>query len=211
MNTIEKMLVGCIEMSDFFEQLNKDVELQEELRNLLPTDAVNNPDHALWEKYSYSAAKKYDFDFLKQLRACCRFDLSISDNLNIFGSIRCIYCFVHPTLICTKKYEDSFDLYLDVVKDCYDGPEVRYLVEQIIQNALPLKTKKARITQARLELAHQFHLADKKRPRWIQGPEWPMGLHSPMNYVLQKRMGESMQYIFEDFDTKESRIIIQYY
>lgn len=142
MNTIEKMLVGCIEMSDFFEQLNKDVELQEELRNLLPTDAVNNPDHALWEKYSYSAAKKYDFDFLNQLRACCRFDLSISDNLNIFGSIRCIYCFVHPTLICTKKYEDSFDLYLDVVKDCYDGPEVRYLVEQIIQNALPMKTKK---------------------------------------------------------------------
>ena len=38
-----------------------------------------------------------------------------------------------------------------------------------------------------------------------------MGEKSPMKYVGQKRMGEMVQYYFEDVDTGDTEIVEQYY
>lgn len=211
MNAIERLLTGEMEMSVFLSLVETDAALQEQLRNLVPSEAVNNPDHELWKKYSYWAVAQFEFDFYMRLMSCYRFDLSLGDNLNIFSSIRRFYFYTHPTLTCTTKYEDAFDLYLDVVKDCYDGPEVRELVQKIVYDAIPEKTKKARREKARLEIENQFHINGKNKPRWIQGPEWPMGQSSPMEFISQKRSKEYVEYLFEDFDTKKQRLIVQHY
>ena len=211
MNIIEDFLMGRMDMPEFLALLETDLTLQGQLRNLVPYDAVNNPDHEIWKKYSYGALSQFEFDCYARLMSCYRFDLSLGDNLNIFGFIRRFYCYSHPNITCTKKYDDAFNLYLDVIKDCYDGPEVRHFVERIIYDALTVKPKKARIAKARFEMENMFHLADKSKPRWIQGPEWPMGQHSPMRFVSQKRSKEFTEYIFEDFDTKKQRIITQHY
>ena len=78
-------------------------------------------------------------------------------------------------------------------------------------DALPLKYKKQRIQQAKRDIEEQFHVVDKKRPRWIQGPEWPMGTHSPMMFISQKRSGEVVRYTFKDVDTDEIRVVEEYY
>lgn len=211
MSTIELMLTGHIEMEEFISLLTQDPILQNDVRNLIPQDAVDNPEHAFWKQISYESLKKNNYDFLAFLSWMCRFDGTISDNLNIFGAVRSAYSYYCPQLNVTGKYRDAFGLYLEVVKDCFDGPEVRLVVNQIIQDALRQKVKSKKKQQAKNAIVDQFHIADKKKPRWIQGPEWPAGSNSPMAFVSQKKQGSAVCYEFIDVDTGETRMIKQFY
>lgn len=214
MNTqtmIENMLTGQIEMRVFVAALKSDAALQDYMRSLIPNDAINNPQHPLWAKTAYESYKRNGFDFLRFLNWICKFDDSLGDNLNIFSCVSKVYTHTHPQIVCTKKYDEAFDLYLDAIKDCYDGPEVRSVVEQIVYSALGEKTKGRRIKMAKEAVKEQFHLSENKRPRWIHGPEWPMGEHSPMAFVSQTRKGECVYYCFVDVDSNETKTITQFY
>lgn len=211
MNWIEEMLIGKIDMAKFLSVLKSDTSLQNELRTLVPEEARDNPACDLWKKYSYPTLEKYEFDLYELLISMSRLDGSISDNLNVFSRISKIYSFVHPGVVCTKRYEELFDLYLDATRDSMDGPEVKHIVERVILNAMRLSTKSNRRKQAKSEIDQQFHIVDKKKPRWIQGPEWPMGVRTPMMFNSQKRCGEAVEYCFIDVDTGETRTVIQYY
>lgn len=211
MDYINLMLTGKIEMSEFIKQLQTNSDLQQEIHDLIPPDAVFDMNHPIWECASYKAFVKSDFDMMKHLKRLFHFDGTIADNLNIFGSLKAVYRYEHPDTPFTTQYHDAFDLYLDVVKDCSDGPEVGHLVERIIVDALKFKTKKQRLTYAKAEVQELFQCEGSKRPRWIQGPEWPMGEDSPMVFISQKRHGESVEYIFKDSKTKQERIIVQYH
>ena len=211
MNIIEQMLIGEMEMKKFVKLLHTDINLQNELRALVPADAINNEDHTLWKRIGYNTFRKHKFDLVSVLACICKFDGTIGDNLNIWSTVETVYKFNHPDLVCTKRYEESFDLYLDVIQDCYDGPEVEHIVETIVQNALQYKTKKMRIATAKNDVREAFHVEDRKRPYWIQGPEWPMGAQSPMKFNSRKRVGEFVQYYFVDVDTGEGRTVEQFY
>lgn len=211
MGNIQSMLSGKMEMREFIKLLKMDPITQEEVKNLVPKEAINNADHGFWKNIAFSSLKNNNFDFIRFLQWKSKFDGTIEDNLNIFGSIRRAYLFYDSDFKCTSIYEDKFDLMLDVIKDCFDGPEVSNLIEEIIIKSLSLKTKKQRIAYAKSEVHTKFHVEGKKRPRWIQGPEWPMGKHSPMEYVETKRRGEQVQYIFRDVDTNDIRIVTQMY
>lgn len=211
MNEIELMLTGQIGIKTFLAQLKADFALQQQLRNLLPIEAIDNKDYALWKRISFDTFKKYNFDLYYLLIKMFRFNDSIADNLNIFGTIKSVYCYSHPNTVCTTMYSDMFNLYLSVIKDCFDGPEVRAHVYKIIEEAYALRTKKARIEKAKNDIRVLFHQDDSLRPRWIHGPEWPMGIYSPMKFIKQKSFGESVKYIFKDVDTGEEKSIVQFY
>ena len=211
MNIIEKMLTGQLEMSEFIVLLKDNREIQNAIKTLVPKDAVDNKENSLWKKLSFDTLKRYNFNLLALLSQMCRFDNSIPDNLNIFATIRRVYCFSCPDLVCTKKYEEMFGLYLDAIRDCFDGPEVRSLVYEIIEKAFLMDTKKKRLEQAKEDIKKYFHIVDARRPRWINGPEWPMGDQSPMCFISQKHCKESVQYHFKDIDKGTTRIIEQYY
>lgn len=211
MNTIELLLSGQMEMSEFTSILKSDQSLQNQIKEFVPQEAVDNPSHIFWKQIGYKALENTEFDFYKLLLRLGKFNGTIGDNLNIFDIIRRGYTYHHPEINCTEKYTAAFDLYLDTIRDCFDGPEVRHVVERIIQDALPLKTKSKRTQQARAEVKAQFHLEDKKRPRWIQGAEWPMGENSPMAFISQKRHGELVEYFFRDADTGYERTVTQFY
>ena len=86
------------------------------------------------------------------------------------------------------------------------------MVEQIIQKAITSSnTKTKRRSFAKSVVKAAFHVVDRKRPRWIQGPEWPMGTDSPMMFIEQKRHGEEVRYMFQDVTTGEKRVVIQWY
>ena len=210
-NVLEQMLTGKMAMCAFVSLLRTDDHLQMYIRALIPAEAVNSRQHAFWKRISYEAFRRNQFDFIKFLYSVCRFDGSVGDNLNVFSFIKNVYTYSQPDFKCTTLYQEAFDLYFDVVKDCYDGPEVRHIVDQIIHEALLRKTKREKILFVKDAISSQFHLVDKKRPRWIQGAEWPMGMYSPMGFVNQCRNAESVQYQFVDVDTTEVRFIEQFY
>ena len=211
MTVLEKMLSGQIEMSEYLYLLTSDFDLQDELSSIIPKDAIGNSTHPLWQRIAYSFLLEYGFDLYNCIISFHRLDDSLGDNLNIFGLINRIYAYTNPDFTFTTKYHDAFELYLDVVKDCYDGPEVEELVNDIIKECLILKTKSGRKKAGQKKILELFHVVDKNKPRWIQGAEWPMGVNSPMKFLKQERRKEQVEYLFIDVDTKEERTIIQYY
>lgn len=211
MNTIERMLVGELDISDFIVLLKSDPALLAEIRALLPADAVNNPDHPIWKKYAWDALNKSGFDLVKHILSICRLDGTIGDNLNLSSILAIFYSYAHPNVHCTTKYRDECSIYLDISADCFEGPEVEGLVEQIVKSTATIKAKSKRMKTAKAMVYEAFHITDRKRPRWIQGAEWPHGKSSPMRFLESKHISEGVQYIFQDVDTGEIRVVEQYY
>ena len=211
MELIENMLTGQVEMPRFIAAFQSDENLQNALRSLLPAEAIHNPQHDLWTRISYSSFRYNEFDFVRFITWICRFDCSIDDNLNLFGLVKTMYTYKYPFTVCTSYYRDIFRLYLDAVRDCYDGPEVKTLVQESLQVALREPTKSKRIKKAKEIILQLFHVDSQKRPHWIHGPEWPMGHYSPMKFISQKSEGECVFYHFVDVDTNEEKVIAEFY
>lgn len=210
-NILESMLTGEIKMSEFIDQINQNPVAMELVATIIPQDAVNNPDHGLWQKISYDWARMCGFNAWEGICNICRFDDSIGDNLNIWGTLHAIYSYSYPNLPYTTKYHDIHTLYLEAIGDYYGGPEVKDIIESIIIDSLELKTKLQRVKYAKEKIKNTFHVVDNKKPWWIQGAEWPCGINSPMQFIDKKRRGEEVHYIFRDVDTGEIRTVIQYY
>lgn len=68
-------------------------------------------------------------------------------------------------------------------------------------------TKKIKHIKARI--IEEFHLEDKKYPRWWQNPDWPFANGKPMKYVKTtvKYKNEWYQHHFVDLETGEERIV----
>lgn len=211
MNPIEQMLTGQMEMREFVTLLQSDSELQHTISKLVPQDAIANPNHTYWTHIYYNGLSKNNFDYYQFILSLCHFDNSIGDNLDLFSLLYRGYCYHHPELCCTNKYHEAFHMYLDVIQDTFEGPEVNHVVEQIINDTITIKPKSKRLKEAKAKVKAHFHIEDKHRPRWIQGPEWPMGIDSPMQYVGRKRISDGVEYSFVDVTTGATRIVTQYY
>lgn len=193
---IEQVLTGNIDMEQFLKKLQDDPELQEYIRRLVPEEAKEDPSHVFWKSVSYPSVKRDHFDYYRFIFRMANSDLwashpdiRIGKYLNIFSLLKKAYLYYYPDIVCTRRYEDVFDVYLDAVGDCFEGPEVCALVEQIILDTMQLSAKSKRVKQARTVLRDVFHIESSKRPRWIQGPEWPMGSRSLMQFVGPKKEG----------------------
>lgn len=211
MNKIEQMLTGQMEISEFLDELASDQKLQMQIRKLVPIEAIDNPDHVFWTRIYYGSVKRFDYDYLQFLEWMCRFDGTIGDKLNIWATLRRAYCYHYPEIICTEQYEKAHSLYLDAVRDCFEGFEVQSLIEDIVIEALQIKQKGKRVQQVKQKLNKLFRSESGKYPRWIQGAEWPMGTNVPMMFVKQIRTNDAVCYYFEDVDTRNIRVIEQYY
>jgi hypothetical protein len=198
-------------MDVFLEELQKNEGLQEYIRCFVPNTAKADPSHAFWKIVPYSSLQRNDFDYCKFLFWASQSNEKYGHYLNVFSRLSRAYRYYHPEVQCTSRYEDMFDVYLDAISDCFDGPEVIKLVEQIVEKSLQFSSKAKRAKYAKAEVAAAFHAENRKRPRWIQGPEWPMGTYSPMAFIAQKKAGDSVHYEFKDVDTGDMRVIEQYY
>lgn len=208
---IEQVLTGNISLDIFIKKLQDDQEIQDYIRTLVPIEAKSDPSHDFWQVVPYDSLRRNDFDYYQFLFWALYAKDRFSRNLNIFSRLRKLYLYHYPNTPCTDRYEREFDVYLDVIKDCFDGPDVRETVEQIINYSLQYCSKAQRKKSAQLAIIEQFHLVKNKRPRWIQGPEWPLGSNSPMAFVSQKRNGNAVCYEFVDVDTGETKVVKQFY
>ena len=212
METIESFLSGEMSVRDFVAALQCDDQLRKQVNGLMPSDAINEPQHDIWKRFSYETASLCGFEIVAILKKLCVFDNSLGDNLNVFATISFFYIFNYPDFPCTDQYRDAYGLFLDAVGERFDGPEVQEVTEKIVYECLDIRPKTKRVKTAKERVYETFHMEDRKLyPRWIQGSEWPMGKNSPMQFAKQTRRGESVLFYFRDVDTGEERIITQYY
>ena len=211
MNTVEMFLCGKMQIEDFKALYKKDKLLKTEIDSIVQDDAKESPEHPLWQRVSYDSLKRAGFSLTNRLEMQGALNGSLGDDLNFYSLISNYYKYYHPNVVTTDLYDKRYEFYLDAVSEYYDGPEVRSLLDSVIRDNLSIIPKTKRIRETKAQLKELFHMDDGKRPYWIQGPEWPMGAKSPMKYIKQIRKGEEVNYYFEDVDTKETRIITQYY
>lgn len=112
---------------------------------------------------------------------------------------------------CVQKidfYEKLARLYTDSVPDCFGGPEVDSLISDIIESAPDSLSKTQRVRFVKSKLNEMFPW--KKRPFWVEMPEWPTCNGKPMEYISKKVEGDLFLYLFRDSETGEERIIKQF-
>ncbi len=211
---IEQVLSGTIDMDVFESAIRSDTALQNEVRAILPPEAVNNRSHPFWKYISYDTLHSFGFDYYKVLIQLSNSRNAFGYRLNLFGTLKAGYRFHYPDFVFTSKYHDEYNLYLDATNDCFDGPEVEALVSEIIRSALQIPGKGKRKIFAKNAIREAFHMKSSKRPQWIQGPEWPMGINTPMAFNGQeknKNIPDAVCYYFVDVDTLEEKTIFQHY
>lgn len=128
-----------------------------------------------------------------------------------FNSIAAIVVMAYPDIIPTSYYEDERKHYIETVGDYIGGPEVENLIGTILDQYPKSMGKTKRKKEAKAAIREGFHLEGNRYPRWIQEPEWPMGVNSPMAFLCQKRDGDLVKFEFRDVDTGETRIVEQFY
>lgn len=158
MNIIEQMLTGEMEMKNFVKLLHTDTNLQNEIRALVPADAIHNESHALWKNIAYPTFRKHNFDLISVLSWICKFDGTMGDNLNIWSTLKTVYKYSHPDLICTNKYEEAFNLYLDVIQDCTTVPKLSISWKQSYKTPSNTKLKKCELKQLKKMCVKPFTL-----------------------------------------------------
>ena len=211
MDSIKLFMSGKLDIQSFIYSMMNDDALRCKIDLLVPKEAINNPNHGVWNRFSYDTMKKYGFSLCRLITGMGEFDGTLGDNLDIFASIRHFYKFNNPQAYCTSYYNEIFSFSLDIVQDCFEGKEVTELVESIAISSFGIKPKSERNKKAKEEIRKLFHVEGNKRPKWIQGAEWPMGKYSPMKYIDRKRIGERVDYYFIDVDTNKERIVQQWY
>ena len=211
MSIIEQFLSGEMNIDDFKKIYHDNPETRELIDSILTDDAKELPEHPLWERTSYDSIKKAGFSISKQAESQGAFDGSLGDDLNLHGLIATYYVYYHPGFQPTDLYDKQYEFYLEAVGEYYEGPEVRDLLNSIIRNNMDISPKTKRIRETRTLLKRLFHVDNNSRPYWIQGAAWPMGEESPMKYIKQKKTDDKIDYYFEDVDTKDTRIVTQYY
>ena len=210
MTKVQLFLIGEYDSKVFINGIDNDPIVIDELKNSVPSEAINCPDHPLWKHISYEFLRRNDFDLCKAVNNFKK-DNSISDTLNIFGTIKKVYEYLYPDMKMTDIYSERVEVYLDSIQDCFEGFETRHLTEYVINECLKIPGKTARSKTAKAKIKELFHVDGRKRPYWIQGPEWPMGQNSPMKYMKTEHRGEEVNYYFVDVDTETIRIVTQYY
>ncbi len=210
-NIVHSFLIGDMDAIKFVALFHSNSETRNIIRELIPNDAFENPDHPFWNNISFCALRKDNYDLVKHIERTCRFDNSIGDNLNIWGILKAAYKYKHPETRFTKRYSEMYDLYLDAIGNYYEGEEVEPLIQRIVIDAMGITSKTRRRKEVKEKMREVFHVKDSCRPYWIQAPEWPMGQKSPMRFVKYTRSGERVDYHFVDVDTNETRIVTQFY
>lgn len=128
-----------------------------------------------------------------------------------FPIISSVVVMAYPDIVPTSYYDDEISFYMNAVGDYIGGPEVENLIGTILDQYPKSMGKTKRKKEAKAAIREGFHLEGNRYPRWIQEPEWPMGVNSPMAFVCQKRDGDLVKFEFRDVDTGETRIVEQFY
>lgn len=183
---------------------------------------LKSPPKEEWSSLPYAPwrmaiHKHYDGSIVKYILASDTFDSLHTatpkwlDIMWHFPAIASVVVAAYPNIVPTSYYEEEASYFQNAVGDYLGGPEVEDCIANILSSFSRDMGKTKRTKTAKAALRTHFHIHSRQYPHWVQEPEWPMGKHSPMVFSGQKRTGEKVTFTFQDVDTKEIRLVEQYY
>ena len=112
----------------------------------------------------------------------------------------------------SNKIAEQYIFMLDSCPTYIGGNEVFQsgILEKLYESIPNDLSKKQKINWYRSQVLELFHVDSGHYPKWIQHAEWPMNNNRPMRFLSQeKNYGEGIDFIFEDVETGEKRIVFQ--
>lgn len=208
---IRDYLLIRMSAQDFSNQLIDNDELLEEIRKRIPDSTCAFDD--VWKDcpLRVEAFELCDFDLRYILTKGYYALSSVSSCSTAYDLVYDLFHNDFPDIPHSDYYSNIVMFAIDVVPEVVDSVEAGAVLMNIIQSTQDDKT--GRKKKARDLINEAFHLTEsKKRPRWAQNSEWPISATGkPMRFLKQKTEGEMVRYWFEDVDTLEERIVIDYY
>ena len=203
MNIVYDFLEGRTSYQTFIDQLYADDAIFDWFQSMVSDDMLKDQ--------SFRCSNSLDREG-GSFKACItgRLGMGVCTMVDIYDFI---YHFLERALPDRKitwidYYRKLADVYLDAVGECYGGPEVEDMINDIIMGLPEELSKTKKVKLAREKMRELF--PGKKRPFWIEGPEWPVCNGKPMMYISKKVDGDLFQYVFEDPETGERRIVEQF-
>ena len=111
-----------------------------------------------------------------------------------------------------KKYEDAFDLALDVIPEYLSGGASEHYIQKYIIPLFPETMKKAQRKKAIKEKIKEAFPREKGYPCWPQSSLWPMDREGkPATYIGKgKSEGDLRRFRFRDETTGEIIVVEDY-
>lgn len=124
-----------------------------------------------------------------------------------------IYYQIDPEFVSTEKYHKAYEFSLDVLPSYLGGLAAENYISQHILPRFSSSIKKAERKRLVKEAIKQAFQRDCKGfPRWIQSPEWPIGINEkPMVYIGQKAFEHHSEYYFRDSVTNKTHTVTQWW
>lgn len=195
MQRIIDFVSGKLTYEEFEEMFTVDSSIWSVAQTLLTPEIMNDNTHPFWTKSNRYRLESNNYSIRL---ACLAFGFDSAGKVITHRMLGELVSYQYPDVILRDPPENS-------ITDLRDKLGMEYLggteVDALIQDVLCRKTEKISVAKF---TPHSY-------PRWIQEPEWPMGKKCPMMFIKQQRTGELVEFIFQDVDTKEQRIVKQYY
>lgn len=209
MHRIIEFVSGKLSYAEFETIFTEDPSIWDIAQMLLTPEIMNDRNHAFWTKSNRSRLESNNYSVKY---ACLSFGYDAVGRVVTHRMLGELVAYQYPEVVLREPPEFSTNALRDKVGMEYlGGIEVDALIDEVLHRKNDGISTSKFVNMAKRELRSLFHLSPQKYPRWIQDPEWPMGTNSPMLFAGQKRSGELVEYFFEDADTKEQKIVKQYY
>ena len=207
-NTMDFLLMK-ITAKEYEEAIEKNCEVLQALNSMLPQNRDIESEE--WSKYDCRKSLRVnDFD----IKATIDMYGGFSSPIGRSTAYRLIYTVVSSYvegIEFNTYYKDQFLFYVDALPAHIGGEEVSAFIDGIYNSIPNDLSNSKKIKFFKTSILENFTCETKKKPHWIQEPEWPATSEGvPMIFVSQKRTGELYEYTFKHPDTGELRVVEQY-
>ena len=188
-------------------QLNP--EIWDRVQGLLTQEMIADRNHPVWEKMDRRRLESNSFAVRATALA---FGYDQYGQVITWNIISTLVEQTYPDAKIREPVEESGgDLMGKLGLEDLGGPEVDDLIRRIVDEYRDVTPAKDRRKLQKQKLKEVFHVRPRKKPDWVQEPEWPMGENSPMEFVSKEQEGDLVRYLFRDVDTGAEQIVEQYY
>lgn len=169
---------------------------------------VNDPKHEFWSKCHSRLALESNSFRVRATATAFGFD-DLSGQMRMHDIISSLMETQFPEIKRkTPPNYNKYDLLLSIGLDCIGGKDADVIVNEIL-DAIPTDvTMSIRRREAKLALKKAF-MIDRKKPSWVQEPEWLVADGQPLRFVSQRHDGELFLYEFVNDSDKTTTIVEQ--
>lgn len=209
MQRIIDFVSGKLTYAQFETMFTEDPTIWDLAQSLLTPEIMENADHPFWSRSNRSRLESNNY--IVQY-ACLAFGYDALGQVTTHRMLGELVSYRYPDVVLRDPPALSADdLREKLGMDYLGGAEVDGLIDELLRGKPDDISVSKFLTTVKQQLRALFHLTPRKYPRWVQEPEWPMGSQSPMAFVSQQKTGELMEYTFQDADTRQQRIVRQFY